>query len=423
MKKLLIIEDNIKDFQKIYEYLKEAFPECYVYPVDENESKNFKKNIKAIFSPNGRKREAAIAFISTLKLDEFDGVILDYMLDTSMKALNGLSVYSELKLSNKALILTKFTAVDFSNVQKAIIEQKLEKNITAVQKASGPLTKEQKDEYTEKINSHIFGIVPINELPSIVILTALAEEYNSVAAHLSELSDVIIDGISYGKGVFKFEGRNIAKVLVRECGQRLVSAAQASEKAINSINPECMFFVGIAGSRKPMDFRIGDVLFAEKVFSYEGSRVGKDSYKARPEAENLSDALLEVARTERRASNWRQLIIGDFEVEEEAKADIGILASGNQLIEHLSSSTAEIIDHHYNATSAVEMEGYAFAFALRRQPVKKIEAAIIRGISDIIEKDGENQETSDRRPEYQKKYASATASAFTFWVIYKYYQR
>ncbi|WP_180277195.1 hypothetical protein [Chryseobacterium sp. 52] len=46
-----------------------------------------------------------------------------------------------------------------------------------------------------------------------------------------------------------------------------------------------------------------------------------------------------------------------------------------------------------------------------------MEIGIVRGISDIIERSSTIKE--DKRPADAKAFASATASAFTFWLILK----
>jgi len=47
--------------------------------------------------------------------------------------------------------------------------------------------------------------------------------------------------------------------------------------------------------------------------------------------------------------------------------------------------------------------------------------AVVRGISDVLAQPGMEQSpiANDRRPEDNKKFASATASAFAFWLIFK----
>lgn len=257
-------------------------------------------------------------------------------------------------------------------------------------------------------------------LPLVVILTAIKEEYSAVRIHLKDIEDCDSKGTAYEKGVFELDGFKIAEVIIRECGAKNNIAAQEAERAINNFRPKMMLFVGIAGSRKPNDFKIGDVIFAEKIYSYEGGKATKESFKARPEAESPTYTLIEKAKKERGKEDWKQLIKGSYEIK--PNADIGIIASGEQLIDHHNTEIGIILKEHYNDSSAVEMEGYGFVKAIKRQGMESSNTiyGVVRGISDIVEEDSNQKEIEkDRRPENAKIFASDTAAAFAFWLIKK----
>lgn len=261
-------------------------------------------------------------------------------------------------------------------------------------------------------------------LPTVVILTAIKEEYMAVRSHLSELVEFDKDDTSYEAGIFDFNGKEIAKVFIRECGAKNTNASQETERAINHFTPDVILFVGIAGSRKPNDFSIGDVIFPEKVYSYEGGKSQKDSFVPRPDFGDITFALKEIAKKERRKEDWKILIKGDWK--QEVKADLGIIASGEQIVEHYDSGVGKILSKHYDDTSAVEMEGFGFAKAASQQGrKKKTLVGVIRGISDIIEQDskGKKAKSPDRRPAEAKKIASDTAAAFAFWLIIKTFEK
>jgi len=221
--------------------------------------------------------------------------------------------------------------------------------------------------------------------------------------------------------VFEYEGKEIANVIIRECGAKNTTASQETERAINYYNPNMMMFVGIAGSRKPNDFKIGDVIFPEKIYHYEGGKATLNSFKARPDAVSPTFELLERAKKERNNKDWQTMIKGNYS--HSVKANIGIIASGEQLIDHHDSEIGKILTEHYNDSSAVEMEGYGFLKAITRQgsETKNIIVGVVRGISDIIEMSQKMQPEAsiDRRPDNAKEFASDTAAAFAFWLIYK----
>ena len=263
------------------------------------------------------------------------------------------------------------------------------------------------------------------KLPVIVILTAINEEYKAVRNHLTGTIKVNKDDTIYESGIFELAGNEVAEVIIRECGPKNNIAAQETERAINNFNPNCMFFVGIAGSRKVNDFRVGDVIYPEKIYSYEAGKAGKDSFSARPDLGTGSFAVLEMAKIERNNNNWKNLIKGGFDTKE-IKANLGVIASGEQIVEHYDSHIGKILTDHYGDTSAVEMEGFGFAKAAERQGRSKSQMLIgvVRGISDILERDEESTglEETDRRPDDAKVLASVTAAAFAYWLIFNLFE-
>jgi len=260
-----------------------------------------------------------------------------------------------------------------------------------------------------------------NELPTVVILTAIKEEYSAVKKHLTEIVDADQNDTAYEAGIFSFNDKEVAKVIIRECGTKNTNAAQETERAIQYFKPNVILFVGIAGSRKPKDFGVGDVIFPEKVYSYEGGKSEKDSFLARPDNALMSYTLMEKAKKERNKDDWKKLIKGQWSIE--VKADIGVIASGEQVVEHYNSSIGEILHNYYNDTSAVEMEGFGFGKAANRQgrETSNILIGVVRGISDIIEQPlkSKKNKTDDRRPANTKELASDTAAAFAYWLIFK----
>jgi len=266
------------------------------------------------------------------------------------------------------------------------------------------------------------------ESSKVVILTALREEYNAVREQLEEIDEIEENGSIYEQGIFKVDGQPVARVVIRECGQGNDKAAQEVERAIRAFSPLMIFFVGIAGSRKPGDFSVGDVIVGEKIYFYEGGKDLKGSFKARPDAKSSSNRVIEYAKSIGRGNEWKPLFKGTENISQ-LKGDCGIIASGAKLIEDVQSHQGAILAEHYNDTQAVEMEGYGFVNAMSRQEEAIRIYGVIRGISDILEQgisDGAEAAVvlhkaagQDRRPADTKKLASRTAAAFTFQLVYK----
>ena len=262
--------------------------------------------------------------------------------------------------------------------------------------------------------------------PIVVILTAINEEYMAVRSHLDNIKSINKDDTIYESGIFELAGKEVAEVVIRECGPKNNIAAQETERAINYFSPDCMFFVGIAGSRKANDFKIGDVIYPEKIYSYEAGKSGGNSFSARPDLGTGSYAVLEMAKIERNKDDWKNLIKGNFDIEN-VKANLGIIASGEQIVEHYDSYIGQLLTKYYNDTSAVEMEGFGFAKAAERQGRSKNEmlVGVVRGISDILEREGDSNNLieTDRRPDNAKTLASNTAAAFAYWLIFNLYDK
>jgi len=263
-----------------------------------------------------------------------------------------------------------------------------------------------------------------SELPVVVILTAIKEEYSAVRSHLDPESITVVrkDSILYEQGILSYAGRSIAKIVIKECGPKNPATAQETQRAITNFRPQCIFFVGIAGSRKPQDFGLGDVIFAENVHYYEGGKSELDSFKARPDDVKPTHTLCELARIEQHKEDWKALI--KMKLEKDVSVGLGVIASGEKVVEHYDSAVGKIIADHYGDSACVAMEEYGFLNTVRRQGVElaTMIAGVVRGVSDILERGNETDESTnpqDRRPANAKKLASNTAAAFAYWLIIK----
>lgn len=331
--------------------------------------------------------------------------------DISCEETKFLKICKETKNNKKLILYTSQNLIKYQTNNNTILFENQTIEILDRDQARFELTNSNRIQLMETTE---------NSLPTVVILTAIKEEYLAIRDHLNDISDSDKNDTTYETGFFKFNEKKIAKVIIRECGAKNTNAAQETERAINHFKPDMILFVGIAGSRKPTDFALGDVIIPEKIYSYEGGKSEKDSFLSRPDNALMSYPLLEKAKKERNKDDWKVLVKG-FD-SSKVKADIGIIASGEQVVEHYSSEIGEILSKHFNDTSAVEMEGFGFGRAANRQgrETNNILFGVIRGISDIIEKKSKgNKTTLDRRPTNAKKLASATAAAFGFWLILK----
>jgi nucleoside phosphorylase len=240
----------------------------------------------------------------------------------------------------------------------------------------------------------------------VLILTALDIEYKSVRAYLSRIDEIVLnDGSIFEQGIFTDMNERKHIVYIGQTGAGNIHSALSTQKAITRFLPDLIFFVGVAGGIK--DVNIGDVVVADKIYTYE---FGKDGYEflARPDLGKSSHKIVERARVEARKDNWYDPQVNRKYL---PKVIIGNLCVGEKVIISSKSEVFKNIKKHYNDSTAVEMEGFGFMEAIFRNG--NLDAAVIRGISDLIDnKDQINNNSTQKR-------ASKNASAFTFHLISK----
>lgn len=245
-----------------------------------------------------------------------------------------------------------------------------------------------------------------------VILTALPVEYLAVRAHLEKLTEFVHpQGTVYESGKFIAE-KQTWKVGIVEIGAGIVGAAVETCRVISYFNPDLLFFVGIAGGIK--DVKIGDVVAATKIYSYESKKVGnRDSIGIRPTLGESSHSLVQRCVAEAKKKDWLQRL--PMKNDANPRVFVGPIATGDKVLSSKESDVFKLIREHYNDSIAVEMEGYGFIRSAFATP--DIKAIVIRGISDLIE--GKNDNSMESEEDRQEK-ASIHASAFAFEVLFKF---
>lgn len=320
---------------------------------------------------------------------------------------------------------------------------KIENEKTYLEKQSKILDKKE-----TKIN-----ILPMKEnILKVAILTALNEEYDAVKSHL--LQPVIIKekGIMYVRGKFIYKGNEIAEVTIKVTGPKNVNASKVTSDMIHSFGDkyfDAIFYTGIAGSRK--DFKVGDVICAESVLAYDGKKSLETRDNFRPESKPFTEDLKQFTQEARITLEWKEFLTKDIESiisnvkskskikngkeienteydflsKENLAVDTGIIASGDSVVEHADGTAGTTLTQAYDNAQVVEMEGFGFAkSALELTSQTRIEyVGLIRGISDKIKKEKKTEEVENtnpnNRPDEVKHLASATAAAFTYYLIYK----
>jgi nucleoside phosphorylase len=239
---------------------------------------------------------------------------------------------------------------------------------------------------------------------SAVILTALPVEYKAASAHLTNLrEDTHPQGTVYGLGDF-LSTSQLWKVAIVEVGAGNPGAAMEAERAIQYYRPDVVLFVGIAGGIK--DVTLGDVVAATKVYWYESGKAG-DTFHPRPEVGNSTYRMVQRARAEVRNENWLQRTKAPRVTK--PQAFVGPIAAGEKVVASTRSEIHKFIQSQYGDTLAVEMEGFGFLKAI--QANLGVEALVIRGISDLIDRKAEVDASGSQGA------AAQNASAFAFEIL------
>ncbi|MFI8157699.1 nucleosidase [Streptomyces microflavus] len=213
----------------------------------------------------------------------------------------------------------------------------------------------------------------------IVVLTAIGLEYEAVRAHLVAPRRAVHEGTWFEVGEVTGVGR---QVVLGEVGAGNVRTAAFAERARARFAPRAMIFVGVAGSLKP-DVRLGDVVVADKIYAYDGSKQVSDAEFARPAAWEPSHGLLQAAKHSLRGSAWTERVrAGVFRSDRQPEVHIKPVAAGETVLNSMNSALRKRLTTVFNDAVAVEMESAGMAAA---GVLGKVDVLTIRGISDCAD--------------------------------------
>lgn len=200
--------------------------------------------------------------------------------------------------------------------------------------------------------------------PTVVVLTALPIEYNSVRARIEEAEELVHDdGTRVERG--RLAGTDWT-VAVAELGEGAVNTAALTTQIVSWLRPEALFFVGVADGLKG-DVDIGDVVIGTKVYAVQGGRQTTEGFHARPEVWHGSHRLVQAARAALREMAG-------------VRGHLKPIACGDVVLADDESTFAEHIRRAYNDAYAIELEGSGAAHAAHLNG--QLDALVIRGISD-----------------------------------------
>lgn len=177
-------------------------------------------------------------------------------------------------------------------------------------------------------------------------------------------------------------------VALVEMGEGNLTAAALTERVMTWLEPEAVFFVGVAGGLKS-DIALGDVVVATKVYAVHGGKETPEGFLVRPDAWRASHRLAAAARDALR---------------DDPRAHLKPIAAGDVVLSAAGSALAEHLRKHYNDAAAIEMEGAGVVSAV---DLAGGDALVIRGISDRA--DGDKSRVDGQG--WQPRAAASAASA------------
>jgi nucleoside phosphorylase len=234
-----------------------------------------------------------------------------------------------------------------------------------------------------------------------VFITALPEEFIAVRGHLCNRREHAELGTIYEIGTFSTDEAQCTVAVVQTGMGNSLSAA-ATERALSLFKPDFAFFVGIAGGLRD-ELNIGDVVAANKVYSYEGGKSGVN-FQPRPDAPPVSHEAEQRANAVVRDEIWqRRILPAPMNL---PNAMVKPIAAGEKVLVSESSEDLRRVRATYSDAHAVAMEDHGFATAIRGHPA--VCFAVVRGISDLIE----NKQEADRSGSHIIAAQSAAAFAY-----------
>jgi nucleoside phosphorylase len=184
------------------------------------------------------------------------------------------------------------------------------------------------------------------------------------------------------------------------------SAVQV-ERAIAVFRPQVVIFVGVAGGLR--DARIGDVVAASAVYNYEAGMDTDAGLLPRIQTMPSSFRLVQHAHSVVREDRW-PLRIKPVPPGTPPAAVVRPVAAGTKVVAGSGSETARLIADNCGDAQGVEMEGFGILYAAHTN--KDVDALVIRGISDLLEKNKIADQSA-------QPMAARHAAAFAFEMLHK----
>jgi nucleoside phosphorylase len=257
----------------------------------------------------------------------------------------------------------------------------------------------------------------------VAIITVLPEEYHAVLRKLENVRHVIEpDGRAnvyvWATGEIRSDDptsrHRLVVAMAGEAGE--VSGALATKRTIDRWNPRDVLLVGIAGGVND-SVELGDVVVSSQIWGYEHGHLGSHYDTGGAFFFLPAPALLKAARD--LGPGWRRRIeVSAPTARVRSKVVEGRTASGDKVIESTNSNYFAESIRLQTFIISVDMEGAGAAAAVAKDHESGGTTGflMIRGISDLVEKNGGGRGRNPQRDQW-KRYAADVAASFAVHLV------
>jgi nucleoside phosphorylase len=198
------------------------------------------------------------------------------------------------------------------------------------------------------------------------------------------------------------------------------ASLEGTRDLIEDLRPSVILLVGIAGGIGGRDgTKLGDVIIADFVDYYEFRKVVDGRNQMRRIPFDQPSLLLRHRIGEQVISeqHWASRVNARCPAATQPQAIVGNIISGEKLLGDPNNEEQRRILNEFDKALAADMESYGVARAVfhsRESVHYNPQYLVIRGISDLVNQPGNDQQRQQWRP-----YASNTAAAFAAEVVDK----
>jgi nucleoside phosphorylase len=255
---------------------------------------------------------------------------------------------------------------------------------------------------------------PLPSQVDIAIVTILQEEYEAVKRRLKNVRrdpGTKDQPNQYAWVLGEIEttnGDTYQVVLAMTLHPGNTSGSLGTSKTVARWRPRYVLLVGIAGGLPREQLALGDVVVSKQIVSYEYGKVERNAFNPRPDFVYQIDGPLLRGAASLGETNWRSGLGRRPRTDRgESKILVGIVGSGEKVIDDRSADFFAAVEKAFTKLLAVEMEGAGAAAAIQeaRDEGRAVGFLMIRGISDMPP----DKKTRAKRPAAGKKDAPAVS--------------